>query len=80
MASFDSPDLETFYPDEVAGSNNASDGQKKMQIQLFALSQAACLPQTFRPPALVPQHIMLALNLLVRAAFLDQSSATPEHS
>lgn len=71
IASFDAPDLETFYPDEVAGSNSASDSQKKMQIQLFALSQAACLPQTFRPPALNPQHIMLALNLLVRSAFLD---------
>lgn len=78
ISSFDSPCLDTFYPDDTG--NSSSDSQKKLQVQLFALSQAACLSQTFKPPALLPQHLMLAMNLLVRAAFLDNASASPEHT
>lgn len=38
---------------------------------MFMLSQAAAVPQVFKGECLASNHIMLSLNLLVRAAFLS---------
>lgn len=50
--------------------------QKKLSVQLFALGQISNLTSLFRENGqLTLQHIMMALNLLVKGAYLGQANS-----
>jgi len=66
------PTVKDFYPEQGEDTDD-SIFQKKLQIQQFALSQLASMPSLFKD-RLTSQHVMLVLNLLVKAAYLKSDN------
>ena len=66
---YSSPDLAVFYP----GCSEDSVDQKRSAIKQFALTQLSSITQIFSE--VTPQHVMFALNVLVKAAYIKENDS-----